>query len=202
MLWLDADQCLAIDSARSQKSGMGVNSQSGQVVCSLFHTVNYSAASQEQALFFQVLLFGEIWRDKAKEAALQKEIHTLNIRFFFLFGRCTLNTALQMLGGLVLNQDKTVETDFPETIKSPCVTVSSLRWSLGWEGLSCNCRGCRIDVSLLSVSQSYRPLSVWLRLRPDYLWVPVKRGLEILQHFCFPGTLHSKCAAVNGVLDR
>lgn len=79
---LDADQCLAVDSAWSQNSDMGVNSQSGQVFWPLFPTVNYSAASQEQALFLQVLPFGETWRGKAKAAALQKEIHTLNINFF------------------------------------------------------------------------------------------------------------------------
>lgn len=76
---------------------MGVNSQSGEVFCPLFPTGNYSAASQEQALFFHVLLFGEIWRGKAKEAACRKK-PILRTSIFFLFGHCTLNTALQMLG--------------------------------------------------------------------------------------------------------
>lgn len=41
-----------------------------------------------------------------------------------------------MLGWLVLNYEKTVEIDFPETIKTPHVTASSLHRSLGWKGLA------------------------------------------------------------------
>jgi len=55
---------------------MDVNSQFGQVFCPLFATVNYSAASQEQALFFQIPLFGEIWRSKAKISFAERNPHS------------------------------------------------------------------------------------------------------------------------------
>lgn len=94
--------------------------QSGQVSCTTFPAVNYSAAPQNQVLFFQVPLLGETWRGNtaAWEAKLCTKKSTLNI-IFSLSGLCSLNTALQMLGWLVYFWKKnTFVIDFPGTIRT------------------------------------------------------------------------------------
>lgn len=75
--------------------------QSGQVSCPVFPVVNYSAALQNEVLFFQVLL-GETQRGNttAREAKLCTKKSALNINFS-LSGHCSPNTALQMLHWLV-----------------------------------------------------------------------------------------------------
>lgn len=40
-------------------------------------------------------------------------------------------------------------------------------------------------MSVLSISQSYKPLSVWRRLRPDYLWILLKGFWRFCSTFVF-----------------
>lgn len=82
----------------------------------------------------------------------------------------------------------------------PCLADTGMtkKRLLGWEGLAVIAEAAE-QACLYFISQSYKLLSVWLQLRPNFLRILVKRVLEILQHFCFPGIILSKCAAENGV---
>lgn len=96
--------------------------------------------------------------------------------------------------------EKTVETDLPETVETPRITISCLHHLLGREGPAVITEAVK-QTCLYFISQSYKLLSVWLQLRPSCLWIPVKMVLVVLQHFYFPGIILSKCAAENGVLE-